>query len=80
MAEPDFWDRPDRAREVVQRVKTLKVVIDPYDRLSAQLQSATELDELLRSEPDPGMAAEVDQLVSTVRDELDAFELRSLLA
>jgi peptide chain release factor 2 len=80
MAEPDFWDRPDRAREVVQRVKTLKVIIDPYDRLSAQLQSATELDELLRAEPDPGMASELDNLVNTTRDELDAFELRSLLA
>jgi peptide chain release factor 2 len=80
MAEPGFWDRPDRAREVVQRVKTLKVVIDPYDRLSAQLQSATELDELLRAEPDPAMANELDHLVNTTREELDAFELRSLLA
>ena len=46
MAEPAFWDKPERAREVVQRVKTLKVVTEPYDRLIAQLQSATELDEL----------------------------------
>jgi peptide chain release factor 2 len=80
MAEPAFWDKPERAREVVQRVKTLKVVTEPYDRLIAQLQSATELDELLRSEPDAGMAAELDHLVNTTREELDAFELRSLLA
>jgi peptide chain release factor 2 len=80
MAEPAFWDRPDRAREVVQQVKTLKVVIEPYDRLHAQLQSATELDELLRAEPDPAMAIELDHLVNTTREELDAFELRSLLA
>jgi len=77
---PDSGSDPTGAREIVQRVKTLKIVIDPYDRLSAQMQSATELDEMLQAEPDPAMASEVDQLVRTIREELDAFELRSLLA
>jgi len=35
---------------------------------------------MLQAEPDPAMASEVDQLVRTIREELDAFELRSLLA
>jgi peptide chain release factor 2 len=80
MAAPDFWERPDRAREIVQRVKVLKNVVEPYDRLTGRTQSATELHEMLETQPDSGMAAELDREATGIDDELTAFELRALLS
>ena len=79
MASAGFWNDQESARTAVQQVKELKGWIEPYDRLVGRIASALELDELLNSEPDQTMSAEVDQEVDAVESELDAFELRSLL-
>lgn len=79
MSDPNFWNAQERARGVVQEVKTLKNWIEPWDRLTGRIQSAGELLELLDVEPDEGMTADLTREVSTIREELNAFELRSLL-
>ena len=79
MASAGFWSDQETARGVVQQVKELKGWIEPYDRLAGRISAALELDELLASEPDQTMSAEVDQEVESVESEVDAFELRSLL-
>lgn len=79
MTAPDFWSSQERARAVVQEVKELKGWVDPYDRLSARVRSALELDELLALESDEGMLGELDQEVASLAGVLETFELRSLL-
>ncbi len=79
MAEPDFWTRPDRAQEVVQRAKVLRGWIEPFDGLDGRLRAAIDLDELLASEPDDGMGADLDAEAAALADEIAAFELRSLM-
>ncbi len=79
MADPAFWNAQERAREVVQEVKTLKGWIEPHDRLLGRIQSTVELVELLALEPDAAMEAEVARETGTIREEVDAFELKSLL-
>ena len=79
MGEPGFWDVPDRAREVIQEVNTLKNWIEPYDRLDAKLREMTELDQLLNSEDDAGLSDELDRELATFDEELSSFELRSML-
>ncbi len=80
MAEPRFWERQEQAREVVQEVKSLKATIEPFTRLEARVRSALELLDLLEVEPDAGMAAEVVEESERLEEEIDDFELRSLLA
>jgi peptide chain release factor 2 len=82
MAEPGFWSNQERAQEVVQQVKALKAVVEPFERLVARNQSAMELAELLEAEdtPDEALKAELDQEVAALTEELAAFELRSLLS
>src|SRR5215469_3169122 len=80
MAMPGFWERPDQAREVVQRVKLLKAVVEPYDRLVGRVKSALELTELLQGEPDASMSAELDRETSSIEEDVSAFELRALLS
>ncbi len=79
MSDAGFWNAQERAREVVQEVKALKNWIEPHDRLSGRIRSGMELCELLALEPDAGMEAEVSREAAAIREEMDAFELRSLL-
>jgi peptide chain release factor 2 len=79
MSDAGFWNAQERAREVVQEVKTLKNWIEPFDRLEGRIRSARELLELLAVERDAEMAAEVAREAEAIHEEMDAFELRSLL-
>jgi peptide chain release factor 2 len=79
MGEAGFWDRQDRAQEVVQLVKGLKGWVEPYDRLRSRLAEARDLNELLAAEPDQEMLAELDRELESLGEDLEAFELRSLL-
>jgi peptide chain release factor 2 len=79
MADPAFWNAQERAREVVQEVKQLKGWLDPFDKLVGRIRSAVELVELLSLEPDAEMEAEVEREATAIRDDVEAFELRSLL-
>ncbi|MEN9791574.1 MAG: hypothetical protein RLZZ63_1232, partial [Gemmatimonadota bacterium] len=79
MSDPGFWNAQERAREVVQEVKTLKGWIDPYDKLVGRTTSAIELAELLALEPDAEMEADVAREAKAIGEETDAYRLRSLL-
>jgi peptide chain release factor 2 len=79
MADGAFWNNQERAREVVQRTKAIKVWVDPYDKLWSRLQGAIEMDALLEADPDPDMIAEVARETGAIREETDAFKLKSLL-
>ena len=79
MSEADFWNRQESAQHVLQEVKTLRGWLDPYERINARLKSAEELDELLRESPDEEMSAELDKELESLDNELDTFELKSLL-
>jgi peptide chain release factor 2 len=79
MTEAGFWDDQERSREVVQQVKLLRAWLEPFDRIEARVRSARELAEMLATDPDADMTAEVGREVDAVATELEAYELRSLL-
>ena len=79
MADGAFWNNQERAQKTVAQVKSLKIWIDPFDKLWGRLQGALEMDALLETDPDPDMIAEVDRETAAIREETDAFEVKSLL-
>ncbi len=79
MSDPNFWNAQERARGVVQEVKTLKNWIEPWDKLKGRIQSALEIEELLAVESDPEMEADVAKEAAAIHEETSAFQLRSLL-
>ena len=80
MADPGFWSNQEKAQATLQEVKSLRIWLDPYDKLSARLDSAIELDELLQDGSEPEMDRELDAEASRVHDEIDSFEVRSFSA
>lgn len=79
MVAADFWSDQGRARETVQRLKTLKGWIEPFDKLKERVTGATELDDLLRVEPDESLDVDLDREVASLDGDLRSFELQSLL-
>ena len=79
MTGAGFWDDQERARDVVQRVKTLKAWVEPFDRLEGRVRSARELDDLLTAEPNEEMIRDLDQETDAIESSLREYELRSLL-
>ena len=79
MAGGTFWNDQERAKEVVAKVKALRTWVEPYDKLSARAAGAVEMDALLEADPDPDMIAELEAETAAIREETDAFKLKSLL-
>jgi peptide chain release factor 2 len=80
MAQPGFWDNPERARAVVAELKPLKGVIEPVETLLARAEDAEALLQLAREENDAGSFAELDQELAAIRDQLSRVELMTLLS
>jgi peptide chain release factor 2 len=79
MADLGFWNNQENAQAVLQEVKSLRNWIEPYDKLHGRVESALELDEMLEEGSEPEMERELDAEESQLREEIDSFQVRSLL-
>ena len=80
MSEPGFWSDQSKAQEVVQQVKGYKSWLDPFDGLSGRVDGAIDLEEMLASDPDEAMEAELSSEVEAIESKVEEFRLRSLLS
>jgi peptide chain release factor 2 len=80
MAAPGFWNDQQSAQAAVQQIKTVKVWVEPFDAIGGRVESARELEDMLQSEPDAEMSAELDREATALGSEIEAFRLRSLLS
>jgi peptide chain release factor 2 len=79
MAEPDFWGRPERAREVMEESTLLKGWVDPWGRLDRRTAELLEMAELLKEEPDEGLEEEWVRELTEIARATDELELRTML-
>jgi peptide chain release factor 2 len=79
MAEPTFWSNQEDAQRILHEVKALRAWIDPYDKLEARLTSAEELHQLLTDSSDADLDKELDDMIEALDDEIDSFELKTLM-
>ena len=80
MSEPGFWSDQQKAQGVVQEVKGLKSWIEPFDALSGRVDGALDLEEMLASDPDEAMDAELGSELEAIDKAVEEFRLRSLLS
>jgi peptide chain release factor 2 len=77
MAEPTFWDNPERAQEVIAQLKPLNGLLKPYEELEAAAGEIQTLVEL--ADEDAGLEAELARELGPFEKRLADFEMRSML-
>ena len=81
MAEGGIWSEPERAKKVVEEVKTLKRWLEPYHALKRRVDEGLELTELLEAEPnvDLELQRSLEAEADAAARALEAIELQHML-
>ncbi len=80
MAAPEFWNDAESAQNVVQELKTLRRVYEPYRELDREVKDAEGLIALVEQEPDESLAEELERQSKDLLPKIQALELQSLLS
>jgi peptide chain release factor 2 len=78
MTVTGFWDDPDSAQKVLQKMKTLKNGISAPDQLNSELEEAGVLIQLAQEEEDASLAAEITAQGDLLEQKLRQLEITSL--
>ena len=76
--DPDFWDDPDHAKEVEQRIAREKEWVESWEELKEQAETLETL-QLLAQEEDEDLDDEIFAEAEALEEALDRLELQSLL-
>ncbi len=76
--DPTFWDDPDRARTVEQRIAREQEWIDAWEALKEQAETIETL-QLLAAEEGENLSDEIQAEAEALERDLEALELKSLL-
>jgi peptide chain release factor 2 len=78
MSQPSFWDKPAESQEMVQKLKFLKRLIDPWKKVH---QEASELEELLSIVGDDEQSlGELEDSFKKIQRETEQLEIQRLLS
>ncbi|MFZ0503267.1 MAG: peptide chain release factor 2 [Chthoniobacterales bacterium] len=84
MAEPGFWDNKERAQQVIDEASSVRSKTLPFSQLTEKADDLEVLLSLAKEETDPTSQStafrEVSGEYETLSKELEAFELKMLLA
>lgn len=79
MAQPEFWNDPEAAREAIEEVKALKSWTEPWAAVAGKISELTELGELLALEEDADLSEELAREVERLGRQLESLELKNML-
>ena len=78
MADPTFWDDPDKANKIAQDVNGLKGEVEEFHHLGSDLDDAFIMQEMALE--DASMAEELPALLDKIKETLEHLELGMLLS
>ena len=78
MTVPGFWDDPEQAQKILQRLKALKDAISAPDELHREIEDAQVLVDLAREESDESFLPEIVAQADAFEQKLRHLELTSL--
>ena len=75
--EPDFWEQPDRAREQLRKVASIKAWVEAYDRIATAVGDLLLMPDFIRE----GVIseAEMEEAYTAALAAVEALELRNML-
>ncbi|NLY52766.1 MAG: peptide chain release factor 2 [Firmicutes bacterium] len=80
MAEPGFWDDPEAAQKVIDKLNAVKRPLILWQELNSKLEDLVVLLELAREEKDEAAIGEVKEELELAAKELDELELNTLMS
>ncbi|MFM8386042.1 MAG: peptide chain release factor 2 [Planctomycetia bacterium] len=80
MAEPGFWDAPERAQATVEQLKVLRAVVEPWTRFEKDLEDAGVMLDLAVEAGDAPALGEAEEATARLEADLRRLELRAMLA
>ena len=80
MADPGFWDDPEAAQQIMQKITALRSKIDKFNELKTMVEDAETLYEMAKEENDDSLLDEVKDALTPAMQPLEAFELETLLS
>ena len=75
MAAPDFWSSPEAAKGTVQKLKSLKAVVDPVWAAIGRAEDLRAMIELLSEAEDSEARAELEEGLDELSKEVNHVEL-----
>ncbi len=78
-SDPLFWNDQNAAKTAVQEVKQLKGWLGPYADIQGRLVATREMAEMLTTEPDDGLQAEIEREAEALTAALEEYELKAML-
>jgi peptide chain release factor 2 len=79
MSASGFWDDPQKAQQVSQKVTQLKSTLEPWKKLIAKINDINEIFELAASSEDSSLEAEIANEIEQLEKEYEKLEIQSLL-
>jgi len=80
MAGPNFWTNQDAAQKTVQRLKSLKAIVEPVRKLTAESENLQAIQDLLAEGDDPHLQSELAQGLSSLESDVARVELLTMLS
>lgn len=77
MGQPNFWDNPEKAQQVIAQLKPLNGLLKPYEELESAAGDVQALVEL--ADEDASLEAELERELPPFEQRLDEFEMRAML-
>ena len=77
---PDLWDDPEKAQQVTSALSTAQNELQRVERLGARIDDVETLVELGQEMDDEDSLTEAEGEVASIRKDLDALEVRTLLS
>jgi peptide chain release factor 2 len=79
MNSPTFWNDQDRAKEIIQELKSINTVLKPFEELVRQADDLEASIELAEEAGDDAFDDDIRRAALKAQRDFEAFELRSML-
>lgn len=80
MSDPEFWNDPDKAKEISQEATHLKDTVDGYKALVNEIEETRLMLDMAIEEEDESMESEISELIKGIEEEVERREILLLLS
>src|SRR5438034_11186471 len=78
MGQSTFWDNPEKAQQIIQQLKPLSGLLNPFEDMEKQIDDLNALGEL--ASEDASLEGELEKELAACEKKYDDFSLRAMLS